>query len=86
MASAIKISYHKRLFLFLLIFSWTMVLCFIVFQYMREKQYKSDFLNAQLQLYNSSLLEIVEEGLPFETYIATHEQPFHELRITIIKI
>lgn len=86
MASAIKISYHKRLFLFLLIFSWTMVLCFIVFQYMREKQYKSDFLNAQLQLYNSSLLEIVEEGLPFETYIATHEQPFPELRITIIAL
>ena len=86
MASAIKISYHKRLFLFLLIFSWTMVLCFIVFQYMREKQYKSDFLNSQLQLYNSSLLEIVEEGLPFETYIATHEQPFPELRITIITL
>lgn len=70
----------------LLAFSWAIVLCFIGFQYLREKEYKSEFLNAQLQQYNRHLLEIVEEGLPYEDYIATHDKPFDELRISIITL
>lgn len=86
MASATKISFHKRLFLLLLAFSWAIVLCFIGFQYLREKEYKSEFLNAQLQQYNRHLLNTVEEGLPYEDYIATHDKPFDELRISIIAL
>ncbi len=86
MASETKISYHKRLFLQLIVFSWTMVLCFVGFQYIREKEYKSEFLNAQLQQYNRLLLTTVEEGEPFEEYIATHDKPFDELRISIITL
>lgn len=86
MASEIKISFHKRLFLMLLAFSWAIVLCFIGFQYLREKEYKSEFLNAQLQQYNRQLLETVEEGLPYEDYIATHNKPSDELRISIITL
>ena len=70
----------------LIIFSWTIVLCFIGFQYQREKEYKSEFLNAQLQQYNRHLLKTVEEGLPYEDYIATHDKPFDELRISIITL
>ena len=86
MASETKISYHKRLFLQLIVFSWTMVLCFVGFQYVREKEYKSEFLNAQLQQYNRHLLTTVEDGEPFEEYIATHDKPFDELRISIITL
>ena len=86
MASETKISYHKRLFLQLIVFSWTMVLCFVGFQYIREKEYKSEFLNAQLQQYNRHLLTTVEDGEPFEEYIATHDKPFDELRISIITL
>ena len=86
MASETKISYHKRLFLQLIVFSWTMVLCFVGFQYIREKEYKSEFLNAQLQQYNRHLLTTVEDGKPFEEYIATHDKPFDELRISIITL
>lgn len=86
MASVIKISYHKRLFLLLIAFSWTIILCSIGFQYLREKQYKSEFLSAQLQMYNLHLLEIVEDGLPFEEYISSHEKPFDNLRISIIAL
>ena len=68
----------------LLAFSWTIILCFISFQYIREKQYKSEFLNAQLQLYNNNLLERVESGSAYESYIAAHEKPFEDLRISII--
>lgn len=70
----------------LLAFSWAIVLCFVVFQYLREKEYKSEFLNSQLQLYNRHLLDTVEEGLPYDDYIATHDKPFDELRISIITL
>lgn len=84
MAFAIKLSYHKQLFMMLLAFSWTIILCATCFQYIREKQYKSDFVSAQLQLYNRHLLMTIDDGLSYEEYIATQEKPFDELRITII--
>lgn len=87
MASAIKLSFHRRLFVMLIAFSWSIILCFIGFQYLREKQYKSDYLSLQLQLYNRHLLEAVEEDRePYETYIATHQKPFDDLRISIIAL
>ena len=84
MDSVIKLSYHKRLFIMLLAFSWTIILCFVSFQYMREKQYRSEFIDAQLQLYNVHLIAAIDEGLPYEDYIAAKEQPFDDLRVTVI--
>ena len=86
MASVIKLSYHRRLFLMLLAFFWSIILCFIYFQYTREKQYKSDFLNAQLQLYNTTLLQTIESAPSFEEYVNTHSLPFEDLRISIISL
>ena len=86
MASVIKLSYHKRLFLMLLAFFWSIILCFIYFQYTREKQYKTDFLNAQLQLYNTTLLQTIESAPSFEEYVETHTLPFEDLRISIISL
>ena len=63
-----------------------MVLCFIGYQYIREKEYKSEFLNAQLKQYNRHLLTAFEEGKPFEDYIATHDKPFDDIRISIIAL
>ena len=68
----------------LLAFSWTIILSFVGYQYLREKQYKSEFLNAQLQMYNRHLLDVVEEGVSYEEYISTHEKPFENLRISVI--
>ena len=65
-------------------FSWTIILCFIGFQYLREKQYKSEFLNVQLQLYNSNLLRTIENGLPYDESVAAQNRPFDELRISVI--
>ena len=71
----------------LIAFSWSIILCFIGFQYLREKQYKSDYLSLQLQLYNQHLLEAVEQdGEPYEAYIETHQKPFDNLRISIITL
>lgn len=86
MASVTKMSFHKRLFLQLIAFSWALVACFIVFQYLREKEYKSEFLSAQLQQYNRHLLAAVEGGEPYQEYIAAQEKPFENLRISIITL
>ena len=72
MATALKhkLSYHRRLILLLLVFSWTLVGCFILFQYGREKHFKAERLDAQLQLFSLKLLDALEEdGVPRD-YVA----------------
>lgn len=86
MASKSRISYHGRLFIMLLLFFWAMVACFLVFQYIREKQFKTEFINAQLQTYNIFLLEHLEQGDSHAEFSATHRPPFKDLRITIISL
>ncbi len=86
MASAIRLSYHKQLFLLLLAFAWTIVLSSVGYQYLREKEYRSEFVSAQLQQYNRHLIVSIEEGEPYEEYIATYEKPFDDLRISIIAL
>lgn len=86
MGSAIKLSYHKRLFIMLLAFSWTIILCSIGFQFLQEKQYKSELLSAQLQLYNRQLLEIIEDGQPYEEFIGTYKKPYDNLRVSVITL
>ena len=86
MASATKLSYHKQLFFILLIFLWTIILCFIGFQYLREKQYKLESLNAQLQLYNNLLLATIENHLSFGDSNFITAEPFDNLRVSIISI
>ena len=41
---------------------------------MREKQYKSELLSAQLQLYNRLLLETIEDGLSYEDFIDSYAE------------
>lgn len=86
MATALKsrLSYHRRLFLLLLVFSWSLVACFVLFQYGREKHFKAEHLNGELQLFNMRLIDALEEGIPPERFIATHDEPFRELRVTLI--
>lgn len=86
MASASNPALHMRLYLQLIALSWTVVLCFVGFQYTREKQYKSEFLNAQLQQYNRRLLAVVEDGMPYEEFIDENDKPFDDLRITLITL
>lgn len=84
MASGISLSYHKRLFTLLLSCIWVMVFCFIGFQYYREKQFKTEVLNAQLQLNNSHILGALESGIAMEDYVHAIPLPFDDVRITLI--
>ena len=86
MDSVIKISYHKRLFLILLAFSWFITLCCIGFQYQREKEYKSELISVQLQSFNQHILEAYENGFALKEYIDSLDLPFEGLRISVISL
>ncbi|WP_295914372.1 HAMP domain-containing sensor histidine kinase [uncultured Alistipes sp.] len=86
MATALrsKLSYHRRLFLLLLAFSWTLVACFVTFQYGREKRFKAERLDARLQLFNLRMLDALADGIPPAEFAAAHSGPYPGLRITLI--
>lgn len=83
MSQTLKISYQKRLFILLLSFSWILVGCFILFQYNREKQYKIDKLNTQLQLYNQYLIYALNsDSMDFN--VLNKHLPIENLRVSVI--
>lgn len=79
-----KLTYHRQLFLWLLGYSLLWVGCCIVFQYQREKQFKADELNAQLQLMNSFILSELGRGTNVSEVSVRAIHPFEELRISVI--
>ena len=84
MDSGISLSYHKKIFTLLLSCIWVMVFCFVGFQYYREKQFKTEVLNAQLQLSNSHILGAPESGIHLEDYLQAIPLPHDDIRITVI--
>lgn len=56
MFSRIRLTYHRRLFLGLVVYSWLLVGCFAIFQYHREKQFKAEELNSRLQVLNELII------------------------------
>lgn len=84
MASSNKLSYSRRLFLWLLGYSALMAGCFVVFQYHREKDFKAAELNTRLQLINTYILtELAEGQRPDEISLADFH-PFEDIRVSVI--
>lgn len=86
MASKNRFSYQQRLFLMLLVFSWVLVGCFVLFQYEREKRFKAEQLDARLQLLNMRLLDAAGEGVATDSFIARERLPYEGLRISVIDL
>ena len=78
--------FGKRLFLSVIVLFIAFSTCFVLFQYQREKVYKSDVLNIQLQNYNAQLYDFVtSHGVSAESlrqYVRAHVIP--DLRVTLI--
>ena len=49
------LSFNRQLFLSVIALFVAFVICFIAFQYRREKDYKVELLNTQLQNYNDRM-------------------------------
>ena len=82
MAFRIKLKYHQLVLSVLLIFCWTMLTCSIGFQYVREKEYKIEHINSQLQLYNKYLAE----HYFFENNLDEIHLPYEPIRISLINL
>ena len=80
MVSRVRLKYHQLVLAVLLVFCWTMLTCSIGFQYLREKEYKIEHINAQLQLYN----KYVAEHYLFENNLDEIHIPYEPIRITLI--
>ena len=79
-----KLTYPRRLFLWLAGYSLLMVVCFVVFQYTREKEFKADELNAQLQIINANILADFSENDSLNANYLIGEHPFEDIRVSII--
>lgn len=78
-------SYHRRLFLLLLGFSWTLVGCFVAFQYGREKRFKAERFDARLQALNLRILHALHDGESPEAIAgALRTTALPDLRMTLL--
>ncbi len=80
MASWIRLTYSRRLFLWLVVYSLLLAGCIVGFQYHREKEYKAEALDAQLQLVNLHILDELDEG----SMSTVNNHHFQNLRISVI--
>lgn len=75
-----KIDYPRRLFLWLFCYLILMMGCFVAFQYHREREFKSEELNARLQGINAEILS----GMQYGDYIPYAIADYRDLRISVI--
>ena len=64
-------------------------ICFSVYQYQREKEYKIDILHSRLQMYNYEMVQTLGEdsltnSLLFRDYVARHQM--EGLRVSVIDL
>ena len=78
-------AYARRLFLWLLGYSLLMVVCFVAFQYHREKEFKAAGLNAQLQIVNANVLADFSENDSLNANYLIGKHPFEDIRISILR-
>ena len=79
-----KLSYPQRLFVWLLGYSLLMVGCFVVFQYHREKEFKAEEIDKQLQLINTYILTELGEGHDVPDIRLDEFKTFGEIRVSVI--
>lgn len=80
MLSCFRLTYHKRLFLGLLFYSWLLVGSLAMFQYQREKKFKAEELNPRLQVVNDLILSRLDST----GRLTVPPVDIHGLRISVI--
>ena len=81
-----KHSYQTQSFLWLLGFSWLLIVCFVGFQYYREKELRTELLDSQLQIINAQLEEALSNARTPDDFFDAHSDFFEGLRITLIDL
>lgn len=88
MATALKSkSFQKNLFLSIGGIFLLFAVCFSVYQYQREKDYKIDILHARLQMYNYEMMHTLgEDGVQNDSLFAAYTQSHNmqQMRVSVI--
>ena len=83
-----NISFSQRLFLSVLSLSLLFVICFVAYQYHREKEYKIELLNTKLQDYNRQMEDAFSEYGEVNDSLVEHflrHYYIKDLRVTLIR-
>lgn len=84
MAGSINISFRTKILLILLGTCWILAGSTMVFQYHREKLYKSEKMNTKLQMHNARILDDLRKGEPITDILSRISSPAEDLRVTLI--
>ncbi len=84
MAGKIKFSFHHKVLFSLLALCWMLVLVFTIFQYRREKTFRTELMNMELQMHNDRILDDMEKGEDISSVALRIEAPVDGLRLTLI--
>ena len=79
-----RFSFQLRILLLLLGSCWLLAGTFMVFQYHREKEYKTGMMNTRLQMHNARLLDDLRKGEPIGDIVERISSPTENLRVTLI--
>jgi len=87
MASTYKIPFHRRLFYYLITFSSAYLICFVMFEYNKERANKLERLNERLQIVNLQGYNIYRANGNLANFVEAHAKgDLENLRITIINL
>lgn len=84
MDSKSKRNYRSRVFILIVVFTWVLSFAFFVLQYSREKEYKVQVLNTQLQTYNRSLLHCISTDSVHDFSAVTAMVAADSMRVTVV--
>lgn len=84
MAMAGRIRFQTRMLFMLLGTCWLLAGAFMVFQYHREKEYKTGMMDVRLQMHNARLLDDMRKGEPIASIVSRISSPTENLRVTLI--
>lgn len=83
MGSGNRLRYHRRLFLGLVAYSLVMMGAMAVFQYHREREFRAEELDGQLQIINAQLIDRLGNDSVFDPSVIARET-FPGLRVSVI--
>ncbi|MCM1356316.1 MAG: HAMP domain-containing histidine kinase [Staphylococcus sp.] len=84
MAGRIKFSFHHKVLLSLLALCWVLVSAFTIFQYHREKIFRSELMNMELQMHNGRIIDDMDNGEDITSVASRIGTPIPNLRLTLI--
>ena len=83
MALKNRLPYSQRLFFLLVFFAGILMSGFILFQYEREKQFKIENLNIQLQLLNAQIIDAINNGKSLDKIPLIYKTGYPARRLTL---